>query len=241
MSNTLSEKRKQFRRKVRCAANLAEKLDKYVLYGDEAGFARDMYFEALQLKKTNFGLRLLRTLGWVYTFRSDKFIAEEKGYTFSRKMVSWRSTSRNYSNMATVTGNVAKSFFALNKMSSEAEEISNVPPAAQNPTQDRTQDEFRGRFEDALPLLMETAWSICQVDIEETVKASTKMILKDIGVPWQVRMRRAFGLRRLGRIFEDVAFSYSDNVDDDVSRKDGEFLMKSIEAALLGSIKKSNK
>jgi len=249
-----SEKRKQFRRKVRCAVNLANKLSKYVVDGDEAGFVRDMYIEAHELKKTNFGVRLLRTLGWVYTFRSDKFLAEEKGHTFSRKMVSWRSTTRNYSNMASVTGNVAKSFFVLNKMSSQAEDIKNSQPAEPNSNNQghSTENqqgmnpaanpaEIRDQLEDALPLLMETAWSICQVDIEQTVKAATKMTLKDISVPWQIRMRRAYALRRLGRIFEDVAFSYSDQVDDDVARKDGEFLMRNIEAALLGSIKESRK
>jgi DnaJ-domain-containing protein 1 len=248
--NKSSEQRKQFRRKVRCAINLAEKLDQYVIRGDESGFVRDMYLEALELKKANFGTRLLRTLGWVYTFRSDKFIAEEKGHTLGRKMISWRSTTRNYSNMASVTGNVAKSFFALNKMSSQAEEIRKSQSSSdQNHTSssdaggpaDGNPVDIRNQLEEVLPLLMETAWSICQVDVEETVKASAKIVLKDISIPWQLRMKRAYALRRLGRIFEEVAFSYSDQIDDDVARKDGEFLMRNIEAALLGSIRESSK
>ena len=75
------------------------------------------------------------------------------------------------------------------------------------------------------------------MDIEETVKTASKMVLKDVGVPWQFRMRRAYAMRILGRIFEDVGLSYSNDLDDEVAREDGDQLLRNVENALLHSLK----
>ena len=237
-----SEKRRQERRRIRCAVNLTQLLDLFVTGRDEWGFIRNMYLEALKLKQSSFGTRLLRTLGWVYTYRSEKFLSTEKGETFRRKMAGWESTGRNYTNMASVAGNMTRSLFALNRMASKAEKEqgkstgdTNDPAANMN----QSQEDPRRELQTILPLLMETAWSICQMDIEETVKAASKMVLKDVGVPWQLRMRRAYAMRILGRIFEDVGLSYSNDLDDEVAREDGDQLLRNVENALLHSLKVS--
>ena len=248
-----SDKRRQRRRRIQCATNLASKLNRYVIDRDEAGFVRDAYLEAVDLVKTSFGPQLLSTIAWVYTYRGDKFIAEEKGNYMTRKMAGWRSTGRNYSNMASVASNVTKSFFAVNRISKQAAEKQKTRPAkssSESPTAPlRTEGEqeppefspeevgdMRKQMEESLPLLLETAWSMCQVDIEDTVKDATKMVLKDIGVPWQIRYRRAEALRRLARVFEDVAFVFSQN-DGHEKTKTGEEVMKRVEEALFSSVK----
>ena len=227
-----SEKRRQDRRCVRCAVNLAKLLDLYVYERKECDFIRKMYLEALQLKHSNFGTRLLRTLGWVYTYRSEKYLSTEKGQTFRRKLAGWQSTGRNYSNMASVAGNMTRSIIALNRMAAKTEKAESTPV---NATQSDV--ESRQELQKILPLLMETAWSLCQIDVEETVKTASKMVLKDVGVPWQIRMRRAYAMRIVGRIFEDVGMSYTENLDDEVAREDGDQLLRNVEAALLHSIK----
>ncbi len=199
-----------------------------------------MYLEALKLKQCSFGTRLLRTLGWVYTYRSEKFLSTEKGETFRRKMAGWESTGRSYSNMASVAGNMTRSLFALNRMASKAEKEHSMPtPDTNDPAanMNQSQEDPRRELQNILPLLMETAWSICQMDIEETVKTASKMVLKDVGVPWQFRMRRAYAMRILGRIFEDVGLSYSNDLDDEVAREDGDQLLRNVENALLHSLK----
>ena len=237
-----SEKRRQRRRRIQCAANLARKLDKYVVDRDEATFVRDAYLEAAELVKTSFGPQLLSTIAWVYTYRSDKSIAEDKGSMLNRKMASWRGTGRNYSNMASVAGNVTKSFLAVNRMSKQANKASknaHVPgeeTAGMSDMPEADMKEMRQNMEAALPLLLETAWSMCQVDIEDTVKDATKMVMKDIGVPWQIRHRRAYALRRLGQIFEDVAFVFS-QTDGHEKTKSSDEVMKRVEEALFNSVK----
>lgn len=237
-----SQKRKQQRRRIHCAINLCKKLDLYVSRRESSEFIRRMYMEALELKQSSFGTRLLRTLGWVYTYRSGKFLSTEKGQIFQRKIASWESTGRNYSNMASAAGNITRSFLALNRMASKAENYkSTESDNAEGESPHEPEDEIKNEFESIIPILMETAWNVCQIDIEETVKFASKMVLKDVGIPWQLRIRRAYAMRLLGRIFEDVAMSFSTNIDDEISREDGQQLMKNVEMALINSMKESRK
>ena len=165
--------------------------------------------------------------------------------------------------MASVASNVTKSYFAVNRMSGHAAKAqaraskkqgsestpsapvtsgNTAPTAAANPADEpdmmnpEDMAAMQKEMEASLPLLLDTAWSMCNVDITETVKASTKMVLKVVGVPWQIRMRRAYALRRLGRIFEDVA--QGDHHEADAT---GEQVKRRLEEALLSSIKESKK
>jgi len=53
----------------------------------------------------------------------------------------------------------------------------------------------------ALPSFLGTAWSYVVQDIDDTMKEVTKKFLRDKSVPWQIRIRRAQALQRLGQIF----------------------------------------
>ena len=191
------EKRRERRRRIFCAKNLKNRLEQFVTNREEAAFIKAAYLEAHSLSKASFGLQMLRTLGWVYTYRAEKFIADEKGNIMSKKWASWKSTGRNYSNMAAIASNVTKAFVAVNKMSSGG--------AGGEPDE----EQMKKQMEASLPVLLETAWSMCQVDIEVTAKAASKMVLKDVGEAWQIRIRRAHALQILGRVFEEVGLAMS--------------------------------
>jgi hypothetical protein len=226
-----AEKRRQRRRCIHCAEWLAEKLDMFVSGRDEVGFIRWAYMEAMELKAANFGIHLLNSLAWVYTYRSDKFLAEEMGESVNRKMIGWRGTGRNWSNMGTLVKNGALSISALSRMNNRAKGMN--PEQPEN-IDERTQ--FMAEVERSLPILLETAWNKCQVDVEDTLKTSTRMLLKDVSVPWQLRIRRAVALRKLGHIFQEVALSYTDS-SQTVSSTSAADLRQTVEEALLSSIK----
>lgn len=215
-----AEKRRQRRRKIFCAKNLKIRLEEYVTDREEAKFIAHAYLEAVNLARTSFGLHMLRTLGWVYTYRAEKFLADERGHVVSKKWASWKSTGRNYSNMASVASNVTKAFVAVNRMTAEAE------------------DNARNQMEASLPVLVETAWSMCQVDIEETVKAATKMVLKDVGEAWQIRIRRASAVQILGRVFEEVGLVLSGEPAGPDATVDQ--VVKQLEQAFVASLSKED-
>eukprot|EP00929_Paragymnodinium_shiwhaense_P005503 TRINITY_DN10760_c0_g1_i2.p1 TRINITY_DN10760_c0_g1~~TRINITY_DN10760_c0_g1_i2.p1 ORF type:complete len:606 (-),score=185.97 TRINITY_DN10760_c0_g1_i2:246-2063(-) len=60
-------------------------------------------------------------------------------------------------------------------------------------------------FSTALPQFLQTAWAAVVTDIDDTVKEVGRKLLKDKSVCWQVRLRRAQALKRLGDIFVEEA------------------------------------
>jgi len=60
-------------------------------------------------------------------------------------------------------------------------------------------------MDEALPGFLQTAWSYVVRDIDSTMKQVGRKILQDKSVPWQIRIRRAQALRRLGAIFSEEA------------------------------------
>merc|ERR1719316_2393304 len=87
-------KRQQHRREVSLAKYLADKLDRWVLGRDEAGFMSTLAQEASELRKASFGPRLLRTIGWVYENASEQFFGALQGtLSFQQQVAQWRETS----------------------------------------------------------------------------------------------------------------------------------------------------
>merc|ERR1719171_1862604 len=62
----------------------------------------------------------------------------------------------------------------------------------------------RASLEESLPMFLQAIWDVSCVDIESTVSHVCNKVLKDISIPWQLRVRRAQGLLRMGRVFRDV-------------------------------------
>ncbi|KAF4654951.1 hypothetical protein FOL47_009682 [Perkinsus chesapeaki] len=245
-------KRQQHRREIKCAEELLSRLDRYVIARDEQGFINETIEEAQVLAnvkdifETSFGAPLLQTVGWMYQNRATQFINEECGKSWARRTASWKATSRTMSNKYSVASSMVKAAMVLNKMQNATEE-------AQKQAIKRREQERRARgetgeddapielddddlkkaseeFESALPVFLRTAWDMCALDIEHTVKIICKRVLMDISVPWQIRMRRAYALLRMGQIFEDMG-----QVEDTKTSCEG--AKKKLEEALYSSFK----
>ncbi|CDJ61973.1 DnaJ domain-containing protein, putative [Eimeria maxima] len=75
------------------------------------------------------------------------------------------------------------------KNAKEGETVPDAGPTAEDIKQ----------FEETLPLILETMLSICLIDIETTVRAAAKKVLKDMSVSVEVRRLRAEALVKLGK------------------------------------------
>eukprot|EP00922_Rhytidocystis_sp_ex-Travisia-forbesii_P042466 GHVS01063406.1.p1 GENE.GHVS01063406.1~~GHVS01063406.1.p1 ORF type:complete len:569 (+),score=126.29 GHVS01063406.1:388-2094(+) len=60
-------------------------------------------------------------------------------------------------------------------------------------------------MEETLPLILETMLNICLMDIEQSVRAATKKVLKDMSVELATRRLRAEGVMRLGQLMQTAA------------------------------------
>merc|ERR1739838_147844 len=59
-------------------------------------------------------------------------------------------------------------------------------------------------IEGSLPVFLELAWAINKRDIQSTLRKTCKKLFNDASVPKEVRLRRAEGVRLLGKEFKDV-------------------------------------
>mmetsp|Transcript_81676 Transcript_81676/g.189702 ORF Transcript_81676/g.189702 Transcript_81676/m.189702 type:complete len:919 (-) Transcript_81676:103-2859(-) len=197
-------KRQQTAREVRCATKLCERLDRWVLGRDEAGFVTSITQEATELVRVSFGGRLLRTIGGVYETCAEQFFAQLHGnFTLETQLASWRETTHNAKVKIQAMSSVAKSAFAVKRM----HDVAGAQAPEEEQDQEKKEEAARQTMtslEDSLPVFLQTIWDVSAVDIENTLRHVCDKVLKDISVPWQIRLRRGKALLRLGRVFRDV-------------------------------------
>lgn len=245
-------KRRQFIREVKCAKNLCERLSLWVEKRDEVGFLKSISLEAHDLVKTPFGGRLLRTLGTVYENAVEQYIGGLRGhFTLETQWAGWRETARSASSRFNAMSSVAKSAYAIKTLheatdsTKKAEETEaegeakepEDPEAAKRAAEEKERRRraelervTRQHLEEQLPVFLQAIWDVSVVDIEDTVQKVCNKILKDVSVPWQLRLRRAQALARLGRTFRDVGQVESSDLTKSMVAK------AHVEEALYGSI-----
>lgn len=192
-------KRAQHQREVRCAAQLCERLDRWVIGRDELGFTSDASKEASDLARVSFGPRLLRAIGTVYEICAEQWLANLHGtFTIEGHWASLRDTTRSMHLRVTAVSSIAKSAIAVKRMHDVA-----TSSEDQEEKEEATRQQVLS-LEESLPVFLQTIWDVSAVDIETTLRNVCNKILKDVSVPWQIRLRRAMALLRFGRIFRDV-------------------------------------
>eukprot|EP00451_Oxyrrhis_marina_P037744 CAMPEP_0204365386 /NCGR_PEP_ID=MMETSP0469-20131031/41874_1 /ASSEMBLY_ACC=CAM_ASM_000384 /TAXON_ID=2969 /ORGANISM="Oxyrrhis marina" /LENGTH=443 /DNA_ID=CAMNT_0051354441 /DNA_START=24 /DNA_END=1355 /DNA_ORIENTATION=- len=222
-----AQKRQHLRRVVKCAKHMREKLDKFVHERDEHGFAADLVKEATELSNASFGPQLLAAIGEVYLYTADEFL------NLSGAMGAINTKGRELSSTVRVATSLGRSVMAVKKMHDtlgpqgafgEGADQAATPvqgdgtataPAPAAGTEGEgvepkmTEDEKRAKaaahLEESLPFFLDSLWEITTMDIQTALKDVCKRLLQDVSVPWQIRCRRAMGMRRLGRIFSDAA------------------------------------
>uniref|UniRef100_A0A7S4VU03 J domain-containing protein n=1 Tax=Alexandrium monilatum TaxID=311494 RepID=A0A7S4VU03_9DINO len=88
----------------------------------------------------------------------------------------------------------------------------------------------------ALPVFLQTAWAAVVTDIDGSIKEVGRKLLKDKSVPWQIRIRRAQALQRLGQIFsQEGAKAVAVQGDTSARVMTSEAARATLQEALLGS------
>merc|ERR1712217_277366 len=225
-------KRKQLRREVHCACHLRDKLDRWVYERSYDGFEEQMRLEASTLAEGQFGPELLVTLGEIYQQRSELYLADELVGRFSltKRVASIKHSTASMGHRMQFYQQAASSLWQVKKMhdvatkdvsassqSSQPAEAEANGAAGSQAEPDSAEDKERQELEkeekqreaiesalaEALPMFLQTAWSCVVTDIDATITEVTRKLLKDKSVAWQIRLRRAQALQRLGEIFVD--------------------------------------
>mmetsp|Transcript_66134 Transcript_66134/g.175253 ORF Transcript_66134/g.175253 Transcript_66134/m.175253 type:complete len:862 (-) Transcript_66134:265-2850(-) len=196
-------KRTQHRREVKLAGLLRERIDRWVIHRDETGFMKELSQEAEELVKASFGTQMLRTLGTTYEACGQRFLANVAERTYQ----DMQQGARQAGDRMRLVSSIAKSAIAAKRVADEAMK-------AQNENDADVDMKTMASLEGSLPIFLQTAWEMSALDVESTARAVCNKLLKDVSVPWQIRLRRANALQRLGRIFVDCSQGGSTEVGD---------------------------
>lgn len=223
-------KRQQWNREVRCATHLAERLNRWVLGRDEVGFVQAVSQEASELVHVSFGGRLLRSIGTIYETIAEQFFVSLRGpLTMESHMSQLKENIQVGKSAFSRATSVVQTFCAVKKMQEAGGAM-----AVCEEDQEKKEEAIRqtmSSLEESLPVVLQTTWDWCAVDIEATLRQVCGKVLKDVSVPWQIRYRRALALLRLGRVFRDVGqVEHSDLSQSQVAKQH-------LEEALYGAVR----
>eukprot|EP00747_Dinoflagellata_sp_TGD_P065060 gnl/TRDRNA2_/TRDRNA2_154188_c1_seq1.p2 gnl/TRDRNA2_/TRDRNA2_154188_c1~~gnl/TRDRNA2_/TRDRNA2_154188_c1_seq1.p2 ORF type:complete len:210 (+),score=59.90 gnl/TRDRNA2_/TRDRNA2_154188_c1_seq1:612-1241(+) len=201
--------------------------------------------EATELANGQFGPELLRALGENYMLRAELYLADELVGRFSitKRISSMKHSSLAYKHQLHFYKNAAGSLIRVKKVhdcakkmaadGSAAEGTEEVPEAAEREEQKRKAVE--DALDDALPTFLNTAWAAVVTDIDNTVKEVGRKLLKDKSVPWQIRIRRAQALQRLGQIFVAAGDKALSEKGEGSQNMTSEAAKATLQEALVGS------
>lgn len=206
----ISLQKRQNRREVRCAAHLRESVTRAVYDRDWSGFEEQMGLVAHELASAQFGPELLIALGQVYSLRAENYITHELVGRVSMKhcMMSMKVGGMQMRHGAAFYSNAAGSLMRAKQVHSAATATKGNQKEGQSAEEVATIEEEHAKkvekaLDDALPTFMRTAWTYVVRDIDVTMKNVGRKLLQDKSVPWQIRIRRAQALQRLGEIFQE--------------------------------------
>ncbi|CAK0833062.1 unnamed protein product [Prorocentrum cordatum] len=109
-------RRQQFAREVQCARHLCERLEKWVIGRDEAGFLAQASREAAALARASLGGRLLRTIGAVYERCAERYFEGLRGSAMDAQLASWQDSGHSLGVKLQAMTSVARSAFAMRSM-----------------------------------------------------------------------------------------------------------------------------
>merc|ERR1712187_351586 len=169
------------------------------------------------------GSQMLRVLGQCYEAGGSAFFPAG---TLTRTFQGMADSAHQNVEKAKLLGSIARSAVAAKKIN---DAISQVKDTEGETKRESMEGDPIKSFEESLPVFLQTAWDMSAMDISSTASGVCNKLIKDVSVPWQLRVRRARALQRLGRIFLDA--SADSDLDPTGSAK------QQLEEAFLGSIK----
>eukprot|EP00913_Durusdinium_trenchii_P025703 g24121.t2 len=188
---------RQFLREVRCAVFLRDLLDQWALRRDAVGFAQRTSQEASILARCSFGSRLLSAIGRSYQSTAEDFLSGLYGPLTLESQL----TRLNQSFQDGEASSLAA--YAANSVEGEAAAAWHRSEGAKDGTHANGLSGFEETLEGTLPVFLQTLWDVCLLDISATLKNVSGKVLKDVSVPWQLRLRRCQALLHVARSFRD--------------------------------------
>ncbi|CAI5998417.1 unnamed protein product [Closterium sp. NIES-64] len=179
---TVEEVKKwQVRREKELAANLVKRLEPWMA-GDEEGFVRDAVAQVEELKGEAFGVAFLQCIGYTYYTRAQVLL----GMTVMLGIPNFVNAVKESGHAMKTRNNAIGAAFKLAEMQVT---VDPSKPPSEQPN---------------MPEFLNSVWMISVLDIESTLRHVVELVVKDKTVSKEDRKKRASGIMRLGKIFQEA-------------------------------------
>ncbi|CAI5503195.1 unnamed protein product [Closterium sp. Naga37s-1] len=213
-------KRWQVKREKELAAILVKRLEPW-MSGDEEGFVRDAVKQVDELKGEAFGVAFLQCIGYTYYTRAQVLL----GMTVMLGIPNFVNAAKESNHAMKTRHNAIGAAFKLADMQvtvdpSKAPSQQHppplrasppTPPSIPSPPNDRlaemqvTVDPHKPPSEQPnMPEFLNSVWMISVLDIESTLRHVVELVVKDKTASKEDRKKRASGIMRLGKIFQEA-------------------------------------
>lgn len=220
---------KKAKRQVQCAKNLRnrvaafeainfEKANSKSLSPEErqaiqtqiAAFILTAHEEAVQIAQGAQGATYLKTIGFSLEKAAEEYLGFETSF-----LGMGGHLARTHKNFAALSGNLSmigagiKAASAGARAMQQAEELQKKAAADGEAAvaefdEQQAAMEMQETIDQSLPAFLEFAWSVNKRDIQSTLHSVCKKLFRDASVTKDIRMRRAEGVRLLGKEFRLV-------------------------------------
>jgi curved DNA-binding protein CbpA len=209
---------KKSKRQVQCAKNLRGRVKTFEDFDyanpkkkedhapDIRAFVTTCHEEAVQIAQGAQGHLYLKTIGFSLELSAEEFLGFEGTlFGLGGHLARTKQNASAFGGNMSLLGAGIKAATAGARAMQQAETMQKgMAESGQEIDQEKLAMEMQNNIEDSLPAFLEFAWAINKRDIQSTLKGVCTKLFQDASVPKEIRLRRAEGVRLLGKEFRLV-------------------------------------
>ena len=173
-------------------------------------FVNACHDEAVKIAEGAQGDLYLKVIGYTLEVAADKYLGYETSFLgMGGHLAKTQQNFSAFSGNMKLLGAGIKAASKGAKAMHQAEELQKRQMETGEPLDEqKVNQEMQEQLDDSLPAILELAWAFNKRDIQFTLKKSCKKLFNDASAPKYIRLRRAEGIRLLGKSFKSVGQTY---------------------------------
>lgn len=186
----------QIAREIKIALELREITRPFVC-GDVLNWKETVYEKARELCKNSFSVAITKAIGWTYHNYAKQYLGKKNTFLgiagkFAKTKEKVKSMEKSVKTFASIM-RTAIAERSLRKGKSLGNEHL------------LQEADLNSVYDENIPIILDAMLNICLMDVQNTVRAACKKLVKDMSVDAAWRQRRAEALIEMGTIFMEVA------------------------------------